>query len=304
MFYLCFLFYFRELSFCFPITPSLCLITNACERCRLEAIARICVSGFLLDPDVPVSSIFTSIFSSASYTEPLPQPPRPLLLGASTSSLSLPTNTTLGHHPPGPLARGLSIRQRLARVKSNLLRPFALPTASTPYSGGGAGHPRDGSSATLVGAGRTRSGTITLNEKSSLEPSHFNQPHFLSNSNSNYTKPSSSSSAVSTTTLSLPFRLSITQAHSKTQRNVPYLRHSWSRIDFVAIVSFWISFGLASGGLERGGNGSGKIWHIGIFRAMSVLRTARLLTVTSGTTVSSVSHWLEGFVLIILNIRL
>jgi voltage-dependent calcium channel len=283
MFYLCFLCYSRELS-SLPSIFSLLMLFY-----RLEAIARICVSGFLLDPDVPVSSIFTSIFSSSSYNpEPLPQPPRPLLLGASSSSLSLPTNTTLGHQAPSPLARGLTIKQRLGRVRSNLLRPFVLPTASsaTPsYRGGGP------SSATLVGAGRTRSDTLTLNEKSSSDPSHSNRPPFLANSashlsNSDYTtQQQSSSTSISTTSLSLPFRLSINQAHSKTQRNVPYLRHSWSRIDFVAIVSFWISFGLASGGLERGGSGE-KVWHIGIFRAMSVLRTARLLTVTSGTTVS------------------
>jgi hypothetical protein len=77
------------------------------------------------------------------------------------------------------------------------------------------------------------------------------------------------------------FQLSVMHAHDKIHRNVPHLRHSWCRIDFVAIISFWISFGLASGGLER------AIHHIGIFRVTSVLRTARLLTLTSGTTVGA-----------------
>jgi hypothetical protein len=81
--------------------------------------------------------------------------------------------------------------------------------------------------------------------------------------------------------IALPFRLSIGHLHHKTQRNVPYLRQSWSRIDFVAIVSFWISFILAMTGIEKGTH------HIGIFRAMSVIRIARLLTITSGTTVST-----------------
>ena len=79
--------------------------------------------------------------------------------------------------------------------------------------------------------------------------------------------------------LSLPFRLSVQTAHDTTERNLPYLRHSWTRIDFVAIVSFWICFALAMAGVERG------TYHIGVFRAMSVLRTARLLAITSGTTV-------------------
>ncbi|KAF7334437.1 hypothetical protein MVEN_02273100 [Mycena venus] len=79
-------------------------------------------------------------------------------------------------------------------------------------------------------------------------------------------------------TLALPFRLSITQAASQTRRNAPYLRHSWSRIDAIAILAFWASFALAMAGVERGAH------HIRIFRALSALRTARLLTITSGTT--------------------
>ncbi|KAJ7112947.1 Ion transport protein-domain-containing protein [Mycena epipterygia] len=79
-------------------------------------------------------------------------------------------------------------------------------------------------------------------------------------------------------TLALPFRLSITNAADQTRRNAPYLRHSWSRIDALAIVAFWASFALATFGVERGEH------HIRVFRALSALRTARLLTITSGTT--------------------
>ena len=83
-------------------------------------------------------------------------------------------------------------------------------------------------------------------------------------------------------TIALPFRLSVEDSRNQTQRNLPYLRHSWTRIDFIAIVSFWITFALASTGMERNPE-----FHIGVFRAMSVLRTARLLAITSGTTVRS-----------------
>lgn len=79
--------------------------------------------------------------------------------------------------------------------------------------------------------------------------------------------------------ISLPFRLSVQHTHEKTRRGLPYLRQSWNRIDFIAVLSFWIMFGLAMGGVERGEH------HIALFRAMSVIRTARLLTITSGTTV-------------------
>ncbi|KAL4071924.1 Ion transport protein-domain-containing protein, partial [Scleroderma citrinum] len=78
--------------------------------------------------------------------------------------------------------------------------------------------------------------------------------------------------------IALPFRLNVHDAHSKLTRNIPYLRQSWGRIDFIAMVTFWVSFVLATIGVERG------VYHIGIFRALSVLRIARLLAITSGTT--------------------
>ncbi|KAJ6602707.1 Ion transport protein-domain-containing protein [Mycena vulgaris] len=85
--------------------------------------------------------------------------------------------------------------------------------------------------------------------------------------------------------LALPFRLSITQAAAQTRRNAPYLRHSWSRIDAIALLAFWASFALATLSLERSGT------HIRVFRALSALRTARLLAITSGT--SAILHSLK-----------
>jgi hypothetical protein len=58
-----------------------------------------------------------------------------------------------------------------------------------------------------------------------------------------------------------------------------YLRHSWNRIDFVAVLSFWAMFFLAFFHEEMTAS-----HHIYIFRALSVLRAARLLTITSGTS--------------------
>ena len=81
-------------------------------------------------------------------------------------------------------------------------------------------------------------------------------------------------------TVSLPFKLIIEQSHQSTKRNMPYLRQSWNRIDFLSILCFWVSFGLATGGVEKG-----STLYIGIFRALSVLKVSRLLAVTSGTTV-------------------
>lgn len=73
-----------------------------------------------------------------------------------------------------------------------------------------------------------------------------------------------------------PFVLSIRRQRTTYQH--AFLRHSWNRLDFVAVTSFWISFVLALLGLE-------SEYSIYIFRALSVLRATRLLAVTTGTTV-------------------
>ncbi|EST08271.2 Ion transport domain protein [Kalmanozyma brasiliensis GHG001] len=72
-----------------------------------------------------------------------------------------------------------------------------------------------------------------------------------------------------------------------------YLRHSWNRVDSVAVIAFWIAFGLSMGGQESTDN-----HHIYIFRALSVLRCARLLTATSGTTTILHSLKMSAFILL------
>ncbi|PWN28045.1 hypothetical protein BDZ90DRAFT_239367, partial [Jaminaea rosea] len=76
----------------------------------------------------------------------------------------------------------------------------------------------------------------------------------------------------------IPFSSAIIVQRAQTN-NYAYLRHSWNRVDLIAVVAFWISFVLAIIGQE-----STPSHHIYIFKALSVLRVARLLTVTSGTS--------------------
>jgi voltage-dependent calcium channel len=57
-----------------------------------------------------------------------------------------------------------------------------------------------------------------------------------------------------------------------------FLRHGFNRLDFVAVVSFWISFVLGINGIE-------KQYHIYIFKMLSCLRILRLLALTSGTAI-------------------
>lgn len=61
-----------------------------------------------------------------------------------------------------------------------------------------------------------------------------------------------------------------------------FLRHGFNRLDFTAIISFWITFVLSITGIEME-------YHIFIFRMMSCLRIVRLLALTSGTSVSTIS---------------
>lgn len=57
-----------------------------------------------------------------------------------------------------------------------------------------------------------------------------------------------------------------------------YLRHSFNRMDFIAVVSYWISLVLELTGIV-------PKHHIYIFRMLSCLRIFRLLGITEGTTV-------------------
>ena len=68
------------------------------------------------------------------------------------------------------------------------------------------------------------------------------------------------------------------QAAKKRLAHRAYLRHSFNRLDFVAVVSFWVSFVLGALGIEWGDR-------LYVFRMMSCLRILRLLNITSGTSV-------------------
>ena len=58
-----------------------------------------------------------------------------------------------------------------------------------------------------------------------------------------------------------------------------YMRHSFNRVDFVAVVSFWISFFLSITSIKTGR-------HVYVFQMLSCLRILRLLSLTRGTSVS------------------
>jgi hypothetical protein len=67
-------------------------------------------------------------------------------------------------------------------------------------------------------------------------------------------------------------------AQKKRLAHRAYLRHSFNRLDFVAVISFWISFSLNATDIEWG-------HRLYVFKMMSCLRILRLLNITSGTSV-------------------
>lgn len=58
-----------------------------------------------------------------------------------------------------------------------------------------------------------------------------------------------------------------------------FLRHSFNRLDFLAVISYWVSFALAVSHVEANS-------HFYVFRMLSCLRILRLLSLTTGTSVS------------------
>lgn len=90
-----------------------------------------------------------------------------------------------------------------------------------------------------------------------------------------------------------PFVRSLTFAHTQTKTiedhrrwqlaRRAFLRHGFNRLDFVAIVAFWMSFLLGVSGLE-------KRHHLYVFKMLSCLRIVRLLALTNGTAVRAVLY--------------
>lgn len=61
-----------------------------------------------------------------------------------------------------------------------------------------------------------------------------------------------------------------------------YLRHSWNRIDFVSIISYWIDFALIYTGQEIIEEEGRRIL---VFKMLSALILLRLLNLTDGSRV-------------------
>jgi hypothetical protein len=218
---------------------------------RLEIFARVMVSGLMLDPDVPLSALFKN---------PFRQP----------DAAALSRQHSLTRNPDA-----FSLTHTFTRLGVGLSRPFTLvrQTSTGPLSA----PPRSPSHTRLPNGSLSSTGLL---EKGDRAPPAFRHPPVpsldagqLKLEHETHAARKAPGGAVE-----LPFKLSVVRGRDVTRRNRPFLRHSWNRLDAVAVAAFWITFTLAMLGVEHGK------YHVGIFRGLSVLRSARLLAVTSGTT--------------------
>ena len=180
------------------------------------------------------------------------------------SSSPAPTTTPIGTFKDAgstPL-HGLSSRLRSPLVSSSKGYP-PLPADSNPYERSYA------SVLPLVSSTSLSSGTPLHSRAQNASTTTPGGPSVFS------LRPALSSSYQANA--ATPFVLSIRKQRSMNQR--AFLRHSWNRVDLVAVASFWVCFVLAMAGVESKHN-------LFIFRALSVLRATRLLAVTAGTMVS------------------
>ena len=245
-------------------------------------MARALVSGLVLDPDVPTSRLITNlatVFNPGGKAKARSMPPTP-----SRTQSGLTRGGSLREGSAGaPVVAKTDIVSRFDRSWSHVAAPFALR-----HEGGA-----DFDSVSRQGAAsHARMTSASRQAGSKSIPSSHSKSFSTSSGISQLWSIGGTPGAVSNSDLhaagikpvykSLPFVLSIARQHSLAERGLPYLRHSWNRIDAIAVFSFWAAFALSIFGVERADN-----FHISIFRALSVLRCARLLAVTRGTTVSS-----------------
>jgi hypothetical protein len=73
---------------------------------------------------------------------------------------------------------------------------------------------------------------------------------------------------------------------------VPFLRHTFNRIDFIAVVCYWIDFLLMVSGVRN----------IYLFKAVAAMRTLRLLNITAGS--ATILHSLKKSAPLLVNIVL
>ncbi|GAA5835858.1 hypothetical protein JCM9279_002122 [Rhodotorula babjevae] len=208
-------------------------------------------------PPFPISPSKRSPLPSPSRLSPLPPSPTEPAHPAPPPPPSSTDITAIDHAVYSTAARNAS--------SVSLMRG---DSASGGPSGVGLGLGSSAPSAAVYPPHSVRAGLATAFPAATAPAGANSGASTRSSSSDGGWGPSPFSSATT------PYALSVKRQRATYQQ--AFLRHSWNRIDAVAIVAYWVSFALAVTGREAGDN----LW---FFRALSVLRAARLLAITAGT---------------------
>ncbi|GAA5899990.1 hypothetical protein JCM8208_005559 [Rhodotorula glutinis] len=271
----------------------------------VELVGRIVVTGLVINPPRPPAppelfkpdlystpkrspSLVTKIQSRLS---PLPSPQAsptshraPPFPPSPTRRSPLPSPNRLSPHPPSPTqlshpaeqppsstditAVDHAVYSTTGNASSvSLMRGDSSSSAVHPGGPSGLGLGSSAPSATVYPPHSVRAGLASA-FPAATAPAGANRSASTHSGSSDGSGPSPFSSATT------PYALSVKRQRATYQQ--AFLRHSWNRIDAVAVVAFWVSFALAVAGREASDN-------LYFFRALSSLRAARLLAITAGT---------------------
>lgn len=222
----------------------------------MEMVARIIVSGFVINPPAAYESPRHQAEAEAEgEAEPIETPITQHMRAKTSRSNTLDTFAIFSdsvklraaeairpHNHLGHLQRGAPVSPNRSHAPRRVTSAVLQPDGDTPTAMRTAQSGRQGSSATT---GLWEDKTSKFLQKTRLAP----------------------------------FAEAILKQRAQAV-DYAYLRHSWNRVDFIAVISFWVTFALSVANQEMT-----PAHHIYVFRALSVLRCARLLTVTRGTSV-------------------
>lgn len=276
----------------------------------VEIVARIVVSGLVINPP----QLYSTVASTSQADLAIPSSAVPPSSSRARDMSEVPRGPHGIPIPPTPPVGLVTINRRQAS-RSNTLDAWAELGGSLRERAGKAMRPHEAHLQRTVPTRKSTSGSrmsLLEPEMRPIKRSETVQTMATSRSNavnhayrpSQPTLAEGDEDSIHTTAAALPLSGPVPRQDSQetskivrsiTHKAVPfgkaivmqraqtpeyaYLRHSWNRVDIVAVVSFWIMFALAITGHELT-----QDYHIYVFRALSVLRVARLLTITSGTS--------------------
>jgi hypothetical protein len=199
---------------------------------------------------------------------------------------------------PRPTAIVLQNSQRRSRAKSPSSPMGRKDTLRRQYSNSAVRRPRRQSGSDLFQHSPTTTtasdlrrkystlrttspGPILSNRRNSSQDPGLSpdaEPGYFTNNQSDYPAPILSAATFQKARIGETERFR--NLHKARLARRAYLRHSFNRMDFIAVVSYWIALVLELTGIMNK-------HHIYVFQMLSCLRIFRLLGITEGTSVSS-----------------